>query len=215
MAECICIRFGVQLHAIGSDIPRHVPLIAVRVHEQAHARTRRLDFRHDWTQLLRIGSKIPSMIGRESGRIIRNQSALGGTYSSYNLKELRIRIPFNVELDFRKAFEHRLEFVNIRFSDMPLVRPRMDGNAVGSCGNALLCCTDDVRYSVVPCIAKEGNLIDVDAEPGHYFSEYFPDRLFQRMRSRSTSIPQPSRKNRIFDPSACLHRTGTSRIFRP
>ncbi len=126
----------IQFHAIRSDSFGQHPLIAVRVHEQTHARTRFPDLCHDRFQSFRIGMKIPSVIRSEGGRVIRNQRALGGADSSYDFQKIRIWISFDVEFDIRVVLEKVRKFVYIRRSDVPLVGTGMHGDTVSSCGDA-------------------------------------------------------------------------------
>ena len=116
------------------------------------------------------------MIRSECGRIIRNQRALMRANSPYYFKKVRERVSFDIEFNFGVALQNNRELIDIRDSDVALIRPGMDGNSMRPGGDTLLRGMDYIWDPVVPGIAKQSYLIDIDAKAGHRLSAYLPVR---------------------------------------
>jgi hypothetical protein len=107
------------------------------------------------------------MIRSKSAGIIGHQCALRRPDGANDFEKFRIGIAFNIELNRGKAFEQVGYFINIQWPDVTPIRTGMDGDAVSAGGNALFHSTENIGDSVVPGIAEQGNLVDVDAQVGH------------------------------------------------
>ena len=96
-----CIGLRIQLDSIRPEFPGLLPLIAVHIHENAHASTAVVELRDYRLQPCGFRIKIPSMVRSNSIRAIRDEGALHRLRLSRQLEKLRKGVPFDVELDVR------------------------------------------------------------------------------------------------------------------
>ena len=172
----IRIGAGVELHPVRANALRRRKLLWPRIDEQTDARAQRLvpGYRLGNALPIRAVGQIPAVIGRQLPVRVRHQRALvrsdgvdQGVEARIAAAGQRVRIAFDVELRARMPRHHVAQGMDVGSADMPFVRARMHGDAVGAGfeGNAGAC--RNVRARTAAGVAQPRHLVDVDGERGH------------------------------------------------
>ena len=100
---------------------------------------------------------IPTGIGGNRRRWIRDQGGLSGLHGSYQLHKSRIRVAFYVEL----GSHHFCQVQGILVADVPLIGAGMHGNSL--CAKSLTIQSHLHHIGIVgaSCIPQSGDLVDI------------------------------------------------------
>jgi hypothetical protein len=96
-----------------------------------------------------MGDCIPTLIRGEYFWRVGDQGALGRAVSQHQFQELRVGITFDIELSGNGFLEER----DVVVANMPLVRTRVDGNALCTEGFAIAGNLYEIRKVATPCVA--------------------------------------------------------------
>jgi len=77
------------------------------------------------------------------------------------------RIAFDIEFGRRPGPQQLRQFMHVSAADMPRVRPRMHGDAVGAGVQRDARSRGDRRDAEAARVAQQRDFVEVDAEPGH------------------------------------------------
>lgn len=169
------VRLGVKLDAIDAKGRSAFDLLDIRVHKKADAHPLFAKEMDDRFEAFAGGTQIPTVIGSRGVGIIRNQRALGRTKGANQIEPrgalvrlgVNKRVSFDIELDVRVVLKKLMQIKSIRTSDMPLIRARMNGDAVSACGDTGFRSAQNVRDIERSRVSQECDLVQVHAELGH------------------------------------------------
>ena len=159
---------GVQLYPVRPDIGGRRRRRGFGIYEQRHPDPRRLHPLDRRGQHGAIGFDVPAMVGGRLQRVVGHERHLVRRGALDEGQEVLGRVALDVELAARIVLpQQRHQLEHIGASDMPFVRPRMHGDAVGprierDAGNA-----GDARPWHRTPVAQHGDGIEIDAEMSH------------------------------------------------
>ena len=167
------VTFGVQLDAVGSDVFGADHGGGHRVHEQTDPHTACVDLLDQRAQTLGVLGESPAVVAGELVLAVRHKGALvqrqaPGRQVPHKIHQVLGRVAFDVELAVRPILHQGGDFIHVVSADVPLIRPRVDGDALRAGLQAQLGRTQHARDAQVAGVAQQRDLVDVDGQGGFH-----------------------------------------------
>ena len=160
------VGLGVELDAVGAAGPHGRHRRRVGIHEQADAHAQGMAFIDQGPQPRAIGGQIPAVVGGELALAVGHEGGLLRAHRTHQVHQVVEGVAFEVVLGLRPDFQQRRQLEHIAVADVPLIRPRMHRDAVGTGLQRQRRQPHDVRDAEVAGVAQQRDLVHVDRERG-------------------------------------------------
>ena len=157
------VGFGIQLDAVGTNGGHRGHQRWLRIHEQADAHAKRARFGDHRRHAFEI-SQCKAVVAGELSRRVGHEGALLRPVLAHEAHQVVQRIAFDVELGVRPALQQRRQIADIVRADVPLVGPRVHGDALRSGLEAQRRRASHARDAKVAGVAQQRDLVDVDRQ---------------------------------------------------
>ena len=161
-----CIALGVKLHAVRTHFACVDHGLGQRIHEQAHPHAQGMTLLDERAQALAVGGQVPPMVTRELVNRVGHEGGLVRPSGPHDIHEVVERVALDVELGLRPTLHQGGNFIDIPRADVPLIRARVNGDALAAGLQAALGCAHHAGNVQVARIAQQRHLVDVHRQGG-------------------------------------------------
>lgn len=165
ISEAVLVRkrFGVQFDAVCARGFRAFYHIKPRIDENRCPDAVPFKFGDDVNQVIFVRYGIPTRIGRDGTNGVGHERDLFGLAFKHQIDEIVLRIAFDVEL----GVHHRAQIARVLVADVPLVRARMNRDAVGAKSLNISRDLQKIGHVTAAGVPQRSDFVDVYAEFCH------------------------------------------------